>query len=52
VRNQPVSQIAETLWALEDGGVQRANLLVSLAWCVGLLLAFGAIALRMQRRKS
>jgi len=52
VRNQPVSQIAETLRALADGGVQRANLLVSLAWCVGLLVVFGAIALRMQRRKS
>jgi ABC-2 type transport system permease protein len=52
VRNQPVSQIAETLRALADGGVQIANLLVSLAWCLGLLLVFGAIALRMQRRKS
>jgi ABC-2 type transport system permease protein len=52
VRNQPVSQISETLRALSTGGVQTANLMASLAWCVGLLLVFGAIALRMQRRKS
>jgi ABC-2 type transport system permease protein len=50
VRNQPVSQIAETLRALAAGGVERGNLLVSLAWCVGFLLLFGTIALRMQRR--
>lgn len=50
VRNQPVSQLAETLRALALGDVERSNLLISLAWCVGLLLAFGAIAVRMQRR--
>lgn len=50
VRNQPVSQIAETLRALAMGGVERGNLLVSFAWCAGLLLLFGTIALRMQRR--
>jgi ABC-2 type transport system permease protein len=52
VRNQPVSQISETLRALSIGGVHTANLMASLAWCVGLLVLFGAIALRMQRRKS
>jgi ABC-2 type transport system permease protein len=52
VRNQPVSQIAEALRGLAAGGVQLGNLLVSLAWCGGLLLVFGAIALRMQRRAS
>jgi ABC-2 type transport system permease protein len=52
VRNQPVSQISETLRALSTGGVRTANLMASLAWCVGLLVVFGAIALRMQRRKS
>jgi ABC-2 type transport system permease protein len=50
VRNQPVSQIAEALWGLADGHVERDNLLISLAWCTGLLIVFGAIALRMQRR--
>ena len=52
VRNQPVSQIAETLRALGVGEVERGNLLISLAWCAGLLVLFGAIALRMQRRTS
>ena len=52
VRNQPVSQISETLRALSTGAVQTTNLMASLAWCVGLLLVFGAIALRMQRRTS
>jgi ABC-2 type transport system permease protein len=52
VRNQPVSQISETLRALSTGGVHTANLTASLAWCVGLLMVFGGIALRLQRRKS
>ncbi|WP_167759298.1 ABC transporter permease [Mycobacterium sp. PS03-16] len=50
VRNQPVSQISETLRGLAVGDVGRDHLLVSLAWCVGLLAVFGAVALRMQRR--
>ena len=48
VRNQPVSVIAETLRGLAVGEYTRVGL--SLAWCVGLLVVFGAIALRMQRR--
>lgn len=50
VRNQPVSQVAETLRGLGNGHVLVANLLASLAWCVGMMLVFGAIALRMQSR--
>jgi ABC-2 type transport system permease protein len=50
VRNQPVSQISEALRALAAGHVGADNLMISLAWCVGLLLVFGAIALRTQRR--
>lgn len=50
VRNQPVSQIAETLRGLTIGRVDAANLAVSLAWCTGLLVVFGAIAVRLQRR--
>lgn len=50
VRNQPVSQIAETLRGLTIGRVDPANMAISLAWCAGLLLVFGAIAVRMQRR--
>ncbi|OBG93792.1 ABC transporter [Mycobacterium sp. E3251] len=50
VRNQPVSQIAETLRNLSTGQVAVANLAISLAWCVGMVFVFGAITLRMQRR--
>jgi ABC-2 type transport system permease protein len=50
VRNQPVSQIAETLRGLAGGHVEQDNLVISVAWCAGLLVVFGAIALRMQRR--
>jgi len=50
VRNQPVSQVAETLRGLATGQVAVGNLAASLAWCVGMVLVFGPIALRLQRR--
>lgn len=50
VRNQPVSQVAETLRGLGSGYLVISNLLISLAWCAGMVLVFGAITLRMQRR--
>lgn len=50
VRNQPVSQIAETLRGLATGHVVMANLAASLAWCLGMIVVFGAITLRLQRR--
>jgi ABC-2 type transport system permease protein len=50
VRNQPVSQVAETLRGLAAGHVPVGNLAASLAWCGGMALVFGAITLRMQRR--
>jgi len=50
VRDQPVSQVAETLRGLATGQVAVGNLAASLAWCVGMVLVFGAIALRLQRR--
>ncbi|MEM6107856.1 ABC transporter permease [Mycobacterium sp. 050272] len=50
VRNQPVSQVAETLRGLGSGYLVMSNLLTSLAWCMGMVLVFGAITLRMQRR--
>lgn len=50
VRNQPVSQVAETLRGLATGQVAVDNLAASLAWCLGMVLVFGAITLRMQRR--
>ena len=52
VRYQPVSQVTETLRGFAIGHVVGGNLVTSLAWCVGLLVVFGAIALRMQRRTA
>ena len=52
VRNQPVSQVAETLRGLGSGYLVISHLWISLAWCVGMVLVFGAITLRMQRRSS
>jgi ABC-2 type transport system permease protein len=42
--------VAETLRGLGSGHVALGNLAVSLAWCVGMVLAFGVITLRLQRR--
>lgn len=52
VRNQPISQVAETLRGLASGHVILSNLAATLAWCLGMVLVFGAITLRMQRRGS
>lgn len=52
VRNQPVSQVAETLRGLAAGHVEVGNLAASLAWCVGMVLVFGTVTLRMQRRTA
>jgi ABC-2 type transport system permease protein len=50
VRHQPISQITETMRGFAEGYVVGSNLAISLAWCLGLLMVFGAIAVRMQRR--
>ena len=50
VRHQPVSVIAGTLRGLAVG--EYHDLALSVAWCVGLLVLFGAVAVRMQRRAS
>lgn len=50
VRNQPVSQIANALRALAAGELKGETLVIALAWCGGLLVVFGAIAVRVQRR--
>jgi ABC-2 type transport system permease protein len=52
VHYQPVSQITETLRGFASGHVVATNLTATLAWCLGLLILFGAIALRMQRRTA
>jgi ABC-2 type transport system permease protein len=49
VRNQPVSQVAETLRGFASGHVGLGNLAASLAWCAGMMVVFGAITVRMQR---
>ncbi|MGE2727305.1 ABC transporter permease [Mycolicibacterium pulveris] len=50
VRHQPVSQVTDALRGLAAGHVAVSSLVISLAWCLGLLLVFGAMAVRMQRR--
>ncbi len=35
---------------LANGHVVLSNLATTSAWCLGLLVVFGALALRMQRR--
>jgi ABC-2 type transport system permease protein len=50
VRNQPVSQVSEALRGLALGHVAIGNLAASLSWCAGMVLVFGAITLRLQRR--
>jgi len=50
VSYQPVSQVTETLRGFAGGHVAISNLATSLAWCLGLLVVFGALAVRMQKR--
>jgi ABC-2 type transport system permease protein len=52
VEYQPISQITETLRGFTTGSVATGNLVTSLAWCIGLLVVFGAIAVRLQGRES
>ncbi len=52
VQHQPISQITETLRGFTSGHVVTGNLYASLAWCFGLLIAFGTIAVRLQGRRS
>lgn len=50
VRDQPVSQTAETLRGLAAGRVPIDHLVSALGWCVAMLLVFGGVTLRLQRR--
>ncbi|MCV7282682.1 ABC transporter permease [Mycolicibacterium flavescens] len=50
VQYQPISQVTETLRGFAGGEVTSGNLFATLAWCLGMLVVFGAIAVRMQRR--
>jgi ABC-2 type transport system permease protein len=50
VQYQPVSQVTETLRGLTTGHVVAGNLAISTAWCLGMLVVFGALSVRTQRR--
>ncbi|AQA05611.1 ABC transporter [Mycobacterium sp. MS1601] len=50
VRAQPVSVITESMRGFADGSVSGGNLAASIAWCAGLLVLFGGLAFRLQRR--
>lgn len=52
VQYQPISQITETLRGFTSGHIVMGNLLASLAWCIGMLVVFGTIAIRIQGRRS
>lgn len=52
VRYQPISQITETLRGFAVGHVAGPNFAVSLAWCLGLLIALGVMAVRTQQRRD
>jgi ABC-2 type transport system permease protein len=49
-RNQPVSATAEAVRALTIGGPATAEVLEAVAWCVGILVIFAPIAVRLYRR--
>ena len=50
VRYQPVSQVTDALRGLAAGQVAVSSAASSLAWCLGLMVLFGVLAVRMQRR--
>ncbi|SBS79768.1 ABC-2 type transporter [uncultured Mycobacterium sp.] len=50
VRHQPVSQVTDTIRVLAVGHVAGSRVVITAAWCLGLLLIFGIVAVRVQRR--
>jgi ABC-2 type transport system permease protein len=50
VQYQPVSLITATLRQLAAGDIPVGDLVSSFAWCIGLFVACGALAIRVQRR--
>jgi ABC-2 type transport system permease protein len=50
VEYQPISQITGTLRGFASGRVGAPNLIISLSWCVGLVVVLGWLALRSQQR--
>jgi ABC-2 type transport system permease protein/oleandomycin transport system permease protein len=49
-QNQPVSATASAVRALTIGGPTTTALLEAVAWCVGILVIFAPIAVRLYRR--
>jgi ABC transporter DrrB family efflux protein len=49
-RNQPVSVTASAVRSLTIWGPTTANVLAAIAWCVGILVIFAPIAVRLYRR--
>ena len=49
-QNQPVSATASAVRALTIGGPTTAEVLEAVAWCVGILVIFAPIAVRLYRR--
>ena len=49
-RNQPVSVTASAVRALTIGGPTTGDVLKAVAWCVGILVIFAPIAVRLYRR--
>jgi ABC-2 type transport system permease protein len=49
-RNQPVSVTASAVRALTIGGATTGQVLEAVAWCVGILVIFAPIAVRLYRR--
>jgi ABC-2 type transport system permease protein/oleandomycin transport system permease protein len=49
-RNQPVSSTISAVRALTVGGPTTTEVLEALAWCVGILVIFAPIAVRLYRR--
>jgi ABC transporter DrrB family efflux protein len=49
-RNQPVSVTVSAVRALMNGGPTASYVVQSLAWCIGILVVFAPIAVRLYRR--
>jgi ABC-2 type transport system permease protein len=50
VRYQPVSQVTDTIRGLAAGDVAGGHVAITVVWCLVLLVTFGLIAVRVQRR--
>jgi ABC-2 type transport system permease protein/oleandomycin transport system permease protein len=48
--HQPVSDVADAMRSLVLGGPTGGNVLIALAWCVGIVVVFAPIAVLRYRR--